>query len=103
MRARKLDMLKSPVMPASTPGANDFAAKSGFHQVEALLEFVDVDLVGEHFLQGKPAQHHLRHLVPGLIHATAIDALDGQALEDDLVPVDSGALGQDAEQEILPP
>ena len=57
-----------------------------------------MDLVGQHLLQREAGQHHLRHLVPGFVHAPAVDAVQGQTLEDHLVPVDAGAVGQDAEQ-----
>jgi hypothetical protein len=40
---------------------------------------------------------HDGHLVPGLIHLAAVDALDGEHVEDDGVPVDGHGLGGDAE------
>ncbi len=60
-----------------------------------------MDLVGEHLLQRKAGQHHLGHLVPGLVHAPAVDALQGEAFEDHLVPVDAGAARHDAEHRDL--
>ena len=41
-------------------------------------------------------QHH-GHLVPGLVHFAAVDALDGEHVEDDLAPVDGDLVGGDAE------
>jgi hypothetical protein len=51
--------------------------------------------------QREAAQHQLGHLVPGLVHLPAVDAVDGEALEDDLVPVGAGALGHDPEHRDL--
>src|SRR6185312_14779171 len=87
-----------PLSRGSVPGTDDLAAGAGIHQVEALLEVVDMDLVGQHLLQREAGQHHLGHLVPGLVHAPAVDALQGESLEDHPIPVDAGALGLDAEQ-----
>src|SRR5215472_4336234 len=67
------------------PGTDHLAAVTGIHQVEAFLEIVDVDLVRQHLLQREAGQQHLRHLVPGLVHAPAVDAVQHEALEDDLV------------------
>ena len=86
---------------ASVPAQHDLARLAAFHQVEALLEIIDRQLVGQHLAQREAAQYQLGHLVPGLVHAPAIDALQGQALEDDLVPVHAGALGHDAEHRDL--
>src|SRR3546814_13194750 len=74
------------------------ARRPRFHQVEALLELVRRQLVAEHLAQREAVEHELGHLVPGLVHAPAVDAVDGQALEDDPVPVHARALGQQAEQ-----
>ena len=46
----------------------------------------------------QPALQHGGHLVPGLEHLTAVNALHVQALEDDLIPRDAGVLRHDAEQ-----
>ena len=46
----------------------------------------------------QPALQHGSHLVPGLEHLAAVDALHVEALEDDLVPGDARVLGHDAEQ-----
>ena len=40
---------------------------------------------------------HDGHLVPGLVHFPAVDALDGEHVEDDRVPVDGHFLVGDAE------
>jgi hypothetical protein len=62
------------------------------------MELVDGKLVRQHRAEVEAAEDHLGHLVPGLEHLAAVDALDGDALEDDLVPIDAGVRGQDAEQ-----
>src|SRR5690606_8395876 len=87
-----------PTTNKSVPTQNDLARLPRLHQVEALLEVVGVQLMAEHLAQREARQHQLGHLVPGLVHAPAVDALHGQALEDDPVPVHARALGQDAEQ-----
>ena len=43
------------------------------------------------------ALEHDGHLVPGLVHLAAVDAADGELVEDDLVPVDGDVFGRDAE------
>src|SRR5690606_41163094 len=97
-RSAAASIALDPARPGSGPGTGDLAALTGFHEVETLLERVDVDLVGQHLLQRGAGEYHLRHLVPGLVHAAAVDALHGEALEDDLVPVDAGTARQDAQQ-----
>ena len=53
--------------------------------------------MGQHLAEREARQHQLGHLVPGLVHLATVHAVQGQALEDDLVPVGAGALGHDAE------
>src|SRR5690606_31580485 len=84
--------------PGSVPAEDDLARPARFHQVEALLELVGRELVAQHLVQGETRQHQLGHLVPGLVHPPAVDAVQGEALEDHAVPVDAGALRQQAEQ-----
>src|SRR5262245_9689587 len=53
---------------ASFPGQYHLAALPTGHQVEALLELIDGELMGQHRPEVEAAQHHLGHLVPGLEH-----------------------------------
>src|SRR5690349_8657480 len=80
----------------SVPAQHDLAGLARFHQLEAFLELLDRQLVRERLAEREAAEHELRHLVPGLVHLPAVDAMDGEALEDDLVPVGACALGHDA-------
>ena len=57
--------------------------------------------MGQYPFQRKAGEYHLGHLVPGLVHAPTIDAVHLQALEDDVVPFDACARGQDPEQRDL--
>src|SRR5690606_23920521 len=70
------------------PAEHDLAGLARFHQVEALLELVRRQLVAEYLAQREAVEHQLGHLVPGLVHAPAVDAVQDQALEDHAVPVD---------------
>src|SRR5688500_13764160 len=72
--------------PQSVPTEHNLTRLTRFHQIETLLEFVDRQLVGEHLAERETAEHQLGHLVPGLVHLAAVHAVQGQALEDDLVP-----------------
>ena len=72
----------SPSPPCRTAAA---------HRLEAGLEVVDADAVGDQPGNIEPALQQRDHLVPGLEHLAAVDALERQALEDDLVPVDRDA------------
>jgi hypothetical protein len=38
------------LLHSDLPGTDDLATDTGFHQIEALLEVIDVDLMGQHFL-----------------------------------------------------
>ena len=52
----------------------------------------------DHRANVEPRLQHARHLVPGLEHLAAVDALHDEALEDHFVPVDAGVLRHDAKQ-----
>ncbi len=64
---------------------------------ERLREVVDPEAVGDHRREVHPRLQQGGHLVPGLEHLPAVDALDPQPLEDDLVPVDRHRVGEDPE------
>ena len=53
------------------------------HGVEALLEVLEAVAVGDHRGDVQARLEHDGHLVPGLVHLAAVDALDGDHVEDD--------------------
>ena len=53
--------------------------------------------MGDALRDVQAALEHDRHLVPGLVHLAAVDAADGELIEDNLVPVDGDVFGGDAE------
>ena len=58
---------------------------------------VDSQSMGDHRPYVQSALQHARHFVPGLEHFPAIDALDRQAFENYLVPIDRSLAGRNAE------
>lgn len=46
----------------------------------------------------RPALEHAEHFVPRGVHFASIDALHGDPFKDDFSPVDTAAIGEDAEQ-----
>src|SRR5580704_3280014 len=79
------------------PVEDNFARVAGAHGVEALLVVAPVHAVGDDAGDVETTLKHDRHLVPGLVHLAAVDAADGELVEDDLVPVDGDVFGGDAE------
>ena len=73
------------------PVADHFAGLPGYHQLETGFVFFDRDVVRQGLAQREAGQHHLGHLVPGFIHAAAVDTVNFETLEYDLVPVDTGS------------
>ena len=71
----------------SGPVQNDLAGQAGTHDVEPFLEFVDGEVVGYHRRYVQSTLDQGGHFVPGFEHFPAIDALDEQPLEDNVVPV----------------
>ena len=67
------------------------------HRREALREIVRRQAVGDDLAHVEAALQHGDHLVPGLEHLAAVDALDGERLEHDRGPVDRALAGRDAE------
>ena len=49
----------------------------------------------------EPALQHHSHFVPGLVHLAAVDALDRQHLENDLVPLDEIANTQEDVEKMI--
>ncbi len=54
-----------------------------------------MEAVGDDGVDIQPGLDHDGHLVPCFIHFTPVDPLDGQAVEDHIVPVDGSARRQD--------
>src|SRR5438105_15648113 len=81
----------------SRPVEHDLSRLPRAHRLERL----QVLLGGESMRQDRPhveaAREHGAHLVPGLEHLAAVDALEDEALEDDLVHVEGDLAGRDAE------
>src|ERR1044072_5543559 len=73
---------------SSHPIHYDLAGVARPHRLEAVAEIVDADAVGDDRRKVKAALDEGDHLVPGLEHLAAIDALEIEHLEDHLVPVD---------------
>src|SRR6266511_856455 len=82
-----------PLLPAQ----DHLPRAAGADGVEALLELLVGEAVGDHRGDVQPALDHDRHLVPGLVHLAAVDALDGEHVEDDGPPVDRHLLLGDAQ------
>ena len=75
----------------------------GAHDLEALLELGVGEAVRDDRRDVQPGLEHHRHLVPGLVHLAAVDALDREHVEDHRVPVDGqSSLGMPS-MAILPP
>ena len=79
------------------PVQNDLPGLPAVHSGKALLELGVVEPVGNDRREIQAALDHVGHLVP-VIHLTAIDALEGQALADDAVHVHRHRLVGDAQQ-----
>ena len=83
---------------SASPIEHDLAALPAAHDLETFEEFRRRQAVGDDLAHVEPAFQHGDHLVPGLEHFAPIDSLDGELLEDDLVPVDERRLRRQAEQ-----
>src|SRR3546814_20667353 len=76
------------------PAQHDLARLPRFHQVEALLELVRRQLVAEHLAQREAVEHELCHLVPVLVHAPAVAAVEVKSLANDTVPINARPLAK---------
>src|SRR5687767_11490729 len=81
----------------SLPIQDHLAGLAGPHDLEALERVVDLEPVGDDRADIETALEHARHLVPGLVHLAAVDALEMEPLEDHLAPVDRDRVGEDPE------
>src|SRR5690606_38818449 len=86
-----------PGRGASIPAQDHLAGLARSHELEGLLVVLVAEAVSDDRLNAEAALEHARHLVPGLEHLPAVNAFQGQALEDDLVPVDRRFGGRYAE------
>src|ERR1700733_14824566 len=76
----------------------DYLARlAGAHRLETLYVVFDFEVVRNNGCERQPALQQTRHLVPGLKHLAAVDALQRQALENDLIPVDGRFLRRNAQ------
>src|SRR5471032_2480354 len=73
-----------------------FSGLARAHRLESLDVILDAEVVRDDRRKRQPALQQARHLVPSLKHFASIDALDRQALEDDLIPVDGSVFRRDA-------
>src|SRR4028118_1701288 len=73
---------------ASVPAEDDLAGAALEHRLEALLEVLIGQAVGDDGRQVEPGLDHHAHLVPGLENLAPVNTLQRQHVEDDLVPVD---------------
>src|ERR1039458_5478475 len=85
------------------PIQNDLTAVARAHDGECLLVFPPGEVMGNDGRDIEAALQHYGHLVPGFVHFAAIDALDGQYVEDDLMPVDRDLCRRDAQQRDFAP
>src|SRR5580700_6845324 len=67
------------------------------HGLEALEVFLNREVMRDDGVELQAALQQARHFVPGLEHLAPVDALERQALEDHLVPVDRSLLRRYAE------
>ena len=81
----------------ATPIEDDFPTIALSHRRKTLLEFGEGKAMGDHGGNIQATLDHHGHFIPGLIHLTTVDAMDGEHVEDDLVPVDGDGLAGDAE------
>ena len=71
---------------------------AGTHQFKALFIFRVVKMMSDDRGDVQTALDHHRHLVPSFIHLSTINPLNGEAIENDFFPVNSSALGQNAQK-----
>ncbi len=79
------------------PVQDDFTGLARLHGFEAFGEFGVVQAVSDYGADIESALQHHRHLIPGLVHFAAVDAVNCEHIEDDLSPVDGDIGGGDAE------
>src|SRR5579883_42644 len=70
------------------PLQQHFTRAAGPHDVEAFFEIVVRETVRDNRFEIEPGLEHDGHFVPGFVHFAAVDALDGEHVEDHVTPVD---------------
>src|SRR4051794_21895526 len=70
------------------PVQHYFAGLAGAHGRESLFEISVAVTMRDHGRDVQTGMDQHRHLVPGLIHLAAVDALDGDHVEDHFGPVE---------------
>ena len=68
---------RKPVPRISVPVQHDLAAIASMHDFETFVEVLVVEAMGDDLADVQTRLQHDRHLVPGFIHLTAVDALNG--------------------------
>ena len=61
---------------------------SGAHYLKGGFVIAKIISMGDDGLDIQTRLNHDGHFIPGFIHLPAIDTLDGQAIENDIVPID---------------
>ena len=85
------------VLANSGPVEDHFACIPRTHGREARLKLVPRKMMCDDRRDIHAWFQHDRHLVPGFVHLAAVDALDGEHVEDDLAPVHRHLLGGNSE------
>src|SRR4051812_24115567 len=79
------------------PVEDDLARVAGAGGLERGLVIAEPEAMRDRGPDVEARLEHDAHLVPGLVHLPAVDALQGQHLEHDLVDVQADLLGGDPE------
>src|SRR3974390_2264283 len=69
------------------PVEDHFAGPAALHRFEAVLELLGLEAVGDHLRHVEARLEQRGHLVPGLEHLAAVDALDDEAFEDHVIEI----------------
>src|SRR3712207_2396753 len=88
--------LTAAYMALVPPVQDDLARLPAGGGGEGLLVIVTAEVVRDDGRDVESGLDHHRHGVPGLVHLAAVDALDRQHVEDDLIEVDRELLRRDA-------
>src|ERR1051325_47972 len=83
--------------PTLRPVEDDFAGVAGAHDVEAFLKVPAGEAMGDNGADVEAGLEHDSHFVPGFVHFAAVDALDGEHVENHGVPVNGHGGGGDAQ------
>ena len=70
----------------SVPAEDDLTTKGALHDVETLLEIINMEPVRYYGIKVYPSDYHLLHLVPGFPHLPSIDTLQRYSPENNITP-----------------